>query len=95
MDGIRSTNSRLRLDRQVSDPAPAGVLTYGDDKTPYTWSYNFTITQRVPWNSVVEMQYSGNRSRDLLLDSALSNQNLIPAGAFFKPDPITGVINDP
>jgi Carboxypeptidase regulatory-like domain len=75
--------------------APAGVLTYGDDKTPYTWSYNFTITQRVPWNSVVEMQYSGNRSRDLLLDSALSNQNLIPAGAFFKPDPITGVINDP
>jgi hypothetical protein len=75
--------------------APSGVMTMGDDKTPWTSSYNFTISQRLPWNSVMEVQYSGNQSHDLLLDSAISNVNNIPKGAFFGPDPITGVINDP
>jgi hypothetical protein len=67
----------------------------GDNKTPYTESYNFTISQRTPWNSVAEFQYSGNQSHDLLGDSALTNQDLIPLGTFFKPDPITGHVVDP
>jgi hypothetical protein len=43
----------------------------------------------------MELGYSGNRSEDAMLRGPLSNLNLIPAGAFFKPDPKTGVINDP
>lgn len=74
---------------------PDGVLTQGDDKTPYTQTYNVTVSQRVPWRSVVELQYSGNRSRDMMLRGPLSNLNLIPLGAFFKADPLTGVVNDP
>lgn len=72
-----------------------GILQEGDSRTPYTQTYNFTISQRVPWNSVAEFQYSGNRSRDMLLDAAQENLDLIPVGAFFKPDPLTGAINDP
>jgi hypothetical protein len=69
-----------------------GVLAMGDERTPNTWTYNFTISQRVPWRSVAEFQYSGNRSYDLLQRGPLSNQNLIPLGAFFKPDPKNGKI---
>ncbi len=83
------------LGAQGLGSAPGGVLTMGDEKTPWTANWNFTITQRVPWNSVVEVQYSGNHSGDLLLDSGLSNVDNIPFGAFFKPDPLTGVINNP
>ncbi len=72
-----------------------GILQQGDEATPYTETYNFTISQQVAWHSLLEVGYNGNRSRDLLLDSSLANQNLIPLGAFYKPDPITGVINDP
>jgi hypothetical protein len=75
--------------------APGGILAKGDDKTPYTWTYNITVSQRAPWRSVAEFQYSGNRSRDMMLHGPLSNIDLIPMGAFFKPDPKTGVINDP
>jgi hypothetical protein len=80
--------------------SPDGILTKGDDRTPYTWTYNFTISQRVPWRSVVELQYSGNQSRDLMLRTGgqvnnYANLNKIPMGAFFGPDPVTGVINDP
>ena len=72
-----------------------GVMVMGDSATPYTDTFNFTISQRTPWNSVAEFQYSGNRSKDMLLRSSLTNLNNIPMGAFFGPDPITGVINDP
>ncbi len=69
-----------------------GVLAMGDERTPNTWTYNFTISQRVPWRSVAEFQYSGNRSTDLMQRGPLSNVNLVPAGAFFQPDPKTGKV---
>lgn len=84
--------------------APSGILQMGDNRTPYTETYNVTISQRMPWNSVAEFQYSGNRSRDMLIDGSgnISNQNNIPIGAFFGPDPCTanctgtpGVIYNP
>jgi hypothetical protein len=74
---------------------PSEIMQMGDGRTPHTMTYNVTISQRVPWNSVAEFQYSGNRSRDMLVDSALANQDLIPEGAFFGPDPLTGVVNNP
>jgi hypothetical protein len=58
-------------------------------------TYNFTISQRAPWRSVAEVQYSGSASRDQILDGALSDQDLIPLGAFFRTDPITGTVVSP
>ena len=68
-----------------------GILAMGDDRTPNTWTYNFTISQRAPLRSVAEFQYQGNRSRDLMQDGPLSNVNLTPLGAYFGVDPITGI----
>jgi len=75
--------------------AQNGLDQEGDSRTPYSMTYNFTISQRAPWRSVLEVQYSGSASRDQILDGALSDQNLIPVGAFFKPDPITGTVVSP
>lgn len=74
---------------------PNGILKMNDDRTPYTWTYNFTVSRRLPWRSVAEVQYSGNRSEDMMLRGPLSNQNLVPLGAFFGPNPKTGQIMDP
>jgi len=62
---------------------------------PYTWTYNFTISRRLPWRSVAEFQYQGNRSEDMLIRGALTNINAIPFKAFFGPNPKTGQILDP
>ncbi len=78
-----------------------GAMQQGDARTPHTESYNIILSQRVPWHSTAEIQYSGNRSRDLLLSGNgfnipfLGNLNKTPRGAYFLPDPVTGVINDP
>jgi Carboxypeptidase regulatory-like domain len=72
----------------------------GDYSQPLTYAYNFTIDQRVKWNSVLDVAYVGSQTSQLSDDSegiegsnfaALADQNKTPMGAFFKPDPITGV----
>jgi len=69
-------------------------LTMGDQNTPNSWTYNLTISQRTPWRSVAEFQYAGGRNRDLLSSGGGQNPgsvDVIPLGAFFGVDPITGV----
>ena len=69
------------------------VLQMGDERTPHTWTYNVTVSQRVPWRSVAEFEYAGNKSLDMLLNGGISNQDLVPLGGFFGVDPITGINN--
>jgi hypothetical protein len=72
-------------------------MLLGDNKSPHTETWDFIIDQRVFWNSTLEVQYTGNRSRDLLLSSnggggvQINNINFIPVGGLFKPDPVTGI----
>jgi hypothetical protein len=69
------------------------TLTMGDEATPNTWTYNITLSQRVPWRSVAEFQYAGSRSRDLLTNGAANSPGAIdyaPLGAYFGTDPVTG-----
>ena len=61
--------------------SPAAVDSK-DDKQPYTDSYSFTISQRMPWSSLLEVAYVGNQSKDLPISTgAGSNINLVPVGA--------------
>jgi Carboxypeptidase regulatory-like domain len=69
-------------------PASPAAVDSRDDKQPYTDSWSFTVSQRAPWQSRVEVAYVGNRSRDLANSGGFgSNRNLVPAGA------ITAVCN--
>jgi hypothetical protein len=66
-----------------------------DNKMPVTYNYNVTVDQRGPWNSTFEIAYVGNQSYDQdttasTYGPSLQNQNVIPLGAFFKPDPVDG-----
>ncbi|MDE3178622.1 MAG: TonB-dependent receptor [Acidobacteriota bacterium] len=67
------------------------AMKMGDDRVPYTETWNFTVDQRGPLNSLFEFTYTGNRSRDELISTDLSNPNIPALGAFFTPDPVTGL----
>ena len=56
------------------------VVDAADDQNPLTWSYNFTVTQRVPGNSILEVAYVGNLVRHVLVTSGMDNLNAVPYG---------------
>lgn len=63
-------------------PAAPAAVDSKDDRQPYTDSYSVTISQRLPWTSLLELSYVGNRSRDLQNTAgAGSNINLVPVGS--------------
>jgi hypothetical protein len=69
------------------------ALTMGDNKTPNTWTYNITLSQRAPLRSVAEFQYAGSRSHDLGTsggNGGPGNVNSPQPGAYFGTDPVTG-----
>lgn len=79
-----------------------GALLQGDSRSPYTESYNLILSQHAPWGSLVEIGYYGNRNRHQAVGSnaggvagSLGNLNKTPLGAYFLPDPVTGVLYDP
>jgi hypothetical protein len=63
----------------------------GDNKTPLTMNWNITISEALPWRSVLEVSYVGNKSQNEWIDGAgtnLGNLNNIYPGSFFLPDPV-------
>jgi hypothetical protein len=78
----------------------ANPTDYG---VPLTYSWNLTIDQSLPWNSMLDVAYVGSSSSQMDNDGessngsafgALANQNKTPVGAVFQPDPRTGVTAD-
>lgn len=79
----------------AAPPTPAAVDSK-DNNQPYTDSYSVTVSQRIPWASLLEVAYVGNRSRDLQSTGGYgSNMNLVPYGALFgQPNPGTANANN-
>jgi Carboxypeptidase regulatory-like domain len=83
-------------------PSPAAIVVDPNDyDVPWVQTWNFTIDQRMPWRSLLEVSYQGNKSGALFLGSQVggggalggadyTNVNKTPLGAFFAPDPFTG-----
>ncbi len=91
----------------ATNPPPCGVQggQWGLDPTDYgqpvTYAYNFTIDQRLPWNSQFEIAYVGSQTSQIAdagednegsTFNELANQNKTPIGALFAADPVTGII---
>jgi hypothetical protein len=100
------TNVLLSQIGSIPAPKPGGinggVNTVGasDYGIPVTYTYNFTVSQQIPWNSLVEVAYVGSRSEQLLMGgesisgsgfTEFIDQNKVPLGAFYSADPVTGV----
>jgi len=68
-----------------SSAAGAAAVNANDNKQPYTDSYSFTIAQKLPWSSLMEVSYVGNASNDLQNTGNVGvNINLIPVGAMLS-----------
>ncbi len=79
----------------------AYALNPTDDQIPDTTDWNLTVDQQLPKEMLFQVAYIGNHAENLPVGSeslsqsgfgAFDNQNKIPIGAFFKPDPVTGLI---
>jgi hypothetical protein len=98
-----------QLSQLTPPPLSGGVCCNGavnalnphDDGIPKTTAWNLTISQQLPWQTLMEVAYVGNDSENLVMGGEsisgsgfgdFTNQNKIPLGAFFQPDPVTGVI---
>jgi len=74
-----------------------------DYGVPITYAWNLTIDRRFKWNTLLDIAYVGNTSSQILDNgetiqgsgfTSLADQNKAPIGAFFLPDPKTGVTSD-
>ncbi|MGH9396337.1 MAG: carboxypeptidase regulatory-like domain-containing protein [Terriglobia bacterium] len=70
--------------------SPAAVDST-DNKEPYTDQYNFTVSRQLPWSSLIEISYVGNRTRDIPSGGSggaagfnTDNINLVPVGAMLS-----------
>jgi len=78
--------------------ASIGADLLGDDRTPFTGDWNVSIDQAVPWQSLVEVSYVGNKTSGEEFNGGngnINNLNNLPLGAYWKPDPITGKLCSP
>ena len=74
------------------------AMQRGDSRIPFTTNWNATISQALPWRSVFEISYIGNRSANEFINGAnsnLFNLNNVPVGALFGPDPTNGKLYSP
>jgi hypothetical protein len=68
-------------------------MQIGDSRVPFTTNWNATLSQALPWRSVLEFSYIGNRSANEYEDgsnSNLFNLNNVQPGGYFQPDPVLG-----
>jgi len=81
------------------DATPAGAgdrlgvqaVDRNSNSNPYTDSYSVTLSQRLPFSSLLEVAYVGNRSRNLLNNGGPGSvSNLVPAGTLLRPGAVTG-----
>lgn len=54
-----------------------------DDENPLTWSYNFTVSQKLPGKNLFEAAYVGNQVTNILL-AGYQNINAVPYGALLN-----------
>ena len=73
---------------QASSPS---AVDSKDDRQAHTDSYSFTVSQRLPWSSLLEVAYVGNMTRDIPSSGNggsagfnTLNINLVPVGAMLS-----------
>ena len=88
---VNTTTATAGLTANVAADDPS------DSEQPVTYNYNFTVDRQLPFGSMLEVAYVGNQSAHMATlgntsnaNYSLQNQNAIPLGAFFGPDPLVG-----
>jgi hypothetical protein len=67
------------------------VMPRGDNKTPTVLDWNVTVSQALPWRSILEISYVANKSQNELLNGAndkVADLNSVQPGGYFFGDPV-------
>ena len=70
--------------------ANISALQRGDNRTPKVVDWNITLSQALPWHSVFEVSYVGNKSTNQWINGSndkVNDANSVLPGSYFKPDP--------
>jgi hypothetical protein len=95
--GFYTPPSQQSLSSYVSgtgNGATISVFPQGDNRTPYVMDWNITVSEALPWRSVFEASYVGNKSQNELINGGnggIDNLNNFIPGSFFLPDPVLGI----
>jgi hypothetical protein len=93
---------KLGATRQTKVSLPTGsvnLIDPNDHDNSGTEAYNLTVSQQLPWKTLLEVAYVGNSTKNLLMGAESNasgladdfiNQNKIPQGGLFKVNPVTG-----
>ncbi len=94
---VDQTAPGFRCDFSQQNGCPSILLLDPtDNQQPLTYTYSFSVSQRMALGSVFDIAYVGNQSTHLLTDNASTNAvqaqdlrdvNAVPIGSFFRPDP--------
>ena len=74
------------------------AMQMGDNRTPYVQDWNVTVSQAMPWRSVLEVSYVANKSRNMLINGGndkIGDLNRVNLGGYFGPDPVNGLYISP
>lgn len=74
------------------------ALQQGDSRIPQTMDWDIAISQALPWHSVLQVAYVGDKSSNLYVDGSngkLNDINNVRPGSIFLPDPLTGSLVSP
>jgi hypothetical protein len=77
--GAPTTFTQLAQLQPQAVQSGALLIDPADHNVPYTYEYNFTISQRAPWQTLIQASYIGNSSHNLEFKNL--NPNYIPYGA--------------
>ena len=81
---LASLNPSLLNNTGFSVPANVTALDPKDDQQPRTQNYSFTVAQRLPWKSLLEVAYVGSKSDYLSnYNNNFDKINDLPVGAMF------------
>ena len=67
------------------------VMPRGDNKTPTVLDWNVTVSQALPWRSILEVSYVANKSQNELLNGSndkVADLNGVQPGGYFFGDPV-------
>lgn len=82
-----SLSPSLLSNTVVAVPANVTALDPRDDQEPRSQTYSLTVSQRLPWKSLLEVAYVGSKSDYLSnYNNNFDKINDLPVGALFQPN---------
>jgi Carboxypeptidase regulatory-like domain len=89
-NGYNSIDSFTPPSAVAANGTSISAFQMGDNRTPYTNDWNISVDQALPWRSVFEISYVGNKSGNELINGAngkINDINAIQPSTYFLPDP--------